>query len=482
MDKRTGRRVAAVSGAVAAAVLVAGASFAASADDPVTITVRADRPGTTIAPDAVGVDAPIWSGHLLDQPVSSLVRRAGIGRLEFDSGGVSDLYHWRDGSLSEDPDAAEHPYKYSTLKPAYSFDQFEQFASAVGATTLVHVNYGTGTPAEAADWVRHANKVQHYGVRDWVIGEEVWGNGGIDGLNFEPDAHQDKSPTAYANNVLAYAEAMRAVDPSIRIGLELTGRTTGPMRQWDSTVLAIAGPVVDFVDVHYFPVGAPDTSDAALLAMPRRIPANLAALRALVDANSGRPGHRVDLVIGETNSAAEQTPQQVSMFNALYLADNNLSLLENGVSSVGWWALHSRGSGTMGDLGLLSSGGCGPSGTDCQPPADTPFPPYHGMSLFGTVARPGGRLLPVTSGNPLVVGHAVREPDGSLAVLLGNEDPTNAQPVRLDLRGYRADRYGTVLGFQRGDTDIRRTGTGDATGVRTLPPYSLTVLLLRPAR
>lgn len=466
--------------AAAAALLAATPAYASASKsaDPTTVTVRADQPGAMLTPGAVGVNTPIWNGHLLDPRTAGLVRQAGVGMLEFNGGGVSDLYHWRDGSLSPDPDPAGHPYDYDSLTPAFSFDQFERTAQATGATTMVHVNYGTGTPQEAAAWVRYANLVKHYGVRDWAIGEEVWGNGGIDGIDFEPDGHADKSPTAYARNVVAYARAMKAVDPSIRIGVEVTGVASGPLRQWDSTVLAIAGPVVDFVDFHYYPFGATDTSDAGLLALTRQIPANVAALRRLVDADSGPAGHHVDLVAGETNSAVAVAPQQVSMFNALYLADNDLTLLDNGVRDVAWWALYNGGTASAGDLGLLSSGICDSSGGDCQPAAGTPFPPYFGLRLVGAVARPGGRMLPVASGNSLVRGHAVREADGSLAVLLANDDPDNAAPVRLDLRGYRAEGSVAVLGYRQGDSGIRTGRWSDPNGVLTLPPYSITVLRL----
>jgi hypothetical protein len=90
-----------------------------------------------------------------------------------------------------------------------------------------------------------------------------------------------------------------------------------------------------------------------------------------------------------------QAPQQITMFNGLYLADNNLSLLEHGARSVAWWALHNGGYGdTRGDLGLLSSGDCNTDNTICAPPANTPYPPYYAQQIVGAVARTGGRLAP----------------------------------------------------------------------------------------
>jgi hypothetical protein len=178
----------------------------------------------------------------------------------------------------------------------------------------------------------------------------------------------------------------------------------------------------------------------------------------------------VDLVAGETNSAVTMQPQQISTFNALYLADDVLSLLESGTRQVAWWALHNGGYGeTGGDLGLLSTGDCNDGGTICAPPVDTPFPPYYGMRLVGSMARAGGTLVPVSTGDPLVVGHAVREPDGKLAVLLLNENPTDPVTVRLDVRGHLVSE----TRYARGDAGIH-----EACGY-TLPAYSLTLFEYR---
>jgi hypothetical protein len=277
------------------------------------------------------------------------------------------------------------------------------------------VNYGTGTPEEAAGWVRHAGKR----VRYWAVGEEVWGNGSIPGVNFEPDAHADKSPAAYARNTLRFIAAMKAVDPTIRVGVEVTGIPFSPFKDWDETVLSIVGGAIDFADFHYYPFWLDDPSDEALLQVPRGISADVGALRALVDRYAG--GRQVDLIAGETNSDVRPTPRTISVVNALFLADDVFTLLESGARSVAWWALHNGGAeGT--DLGLLSN-------------EDKPFPPYDAMRLVASMARPGGRLVPVSSSNPLIVGHAVREPDGSLAVLLLNEDPVHEQRVRLNPAG-----------------------------------------------
>ena len=128
---------------------------------------------------------------------------------------------------------------------------------------MVIANYGTGTAEEAADWVRYANVTKGYGVKYWEIGNENYGNGHY-GAAWEADNHADKSPAEYANQVVAYADAMKAVDPTIKIGAVLTTPGNWPdgivaggdAGTWNQTVLSIAGPTIDFVILHWYPGGS----------------------------------------------------------------------------------------------------------------------------------------------------------------------------------------------------------------------------------
>jgi alpha-L-arabinofuranosidase len=458
----------------ATASLVGGGTAVAGPRTAPAVTVRMDDGLATVGRAAVGVNTPIWNGHLVDPGVAGLVRDAGLGTLVFNGGGVSDLYHWRDGSLSPDPEKDQHPIDYSTLPPKMSFDEFERVARDSGAGTLVHVNYGTGTPGEAADWVRHANLERHDGVRDWVIGEEVYLNGGVPNFpyNVEPDAHADRSAAAYGRNVVDFARAMKAVDPSIRIGVELAPPLPGsPFADWDREMLGAAAGAVDFVDLHWYPY----IPSQDFYAQVRDIPGLLDATRTLVDQTVGR---RVDIVVGETNSAVVPAAKQTAVDNAVFLADDELTLLEHGASAVDWWALHNGSQDNDVDLGLLSSGTTPDRGPGAQP-TDVPFAPYYGQRLTGELARPGGELVAVDSGDAAVVGHAARRPDGSVVVLLLNEDAGAAHRIDLRIPGYQVPLGGWRMFFGPGSTAVSRDW-GPVTGERTLPANSLTELVFRP--
>jgi hypothetical protein len=70
-----------------------------------------------------------------------------------------------------------------------------------------------------------------------------------------------------------------------------------------------------------------------------------------------------------------------------------------------------------------------------------------------------------------VIGHAVRGPGGTLAVLVQNDDPAKAAAVRFDVPGYRA-----VSARQYAATDPAPHPVAVGT---ELPPYSLTVIQFR---
>ncbi len=497
--------------AVAAAVLPAVAAAAPSGTD---VTVGS-RVVNTVSGSAIGVNTPFYNGDLTRSQTPALIRGAGLRTLEFNAGGPSDLYHFENGGwLSPDP-LGEQNGGYQDQVPQYSFDQFAHTAIASHAGMLVHVNYGTGPtdtaahpstpadpkpgdPAEAAAWVRYANVVHHYDVRDWVIGEEVWFNGSVSlpgfNLPLEPDAHTDKSPSAYARNTLDYVKAMKAVDPRIKIGIELypydpanlaAGGLDAGMKAWDDTVLSAPGLAdsIDFVDVHWYNAAVGGvSSDAGVLADTSHVAPAMASLRAELDSVSGRRQH-ISIVAGETNSATIARQQQDGPVGALFLLDDNLALLDNGVSSIDWWGLYdiprAGTDGSWGDLGLLSSGTCPagtPSGQSCEPAVGTPFAPYYTMRMLTSALGGGGSLLATTSGSSTLGAHAIRRSDGTLAVVLVNKDPQQAQNVHLTVpAGYRATR---TLTWRQGMTDAATTwGPAPA----TLAPYSATVTFYAPA-
>src|SRR4051812_48324863 len=188
----------------AATVVAAFPAPAAHADDPgpVTVTVNARSGLATVADTALGVNDAVWDSQLGTTAVSDLLGAAGVGMIRYPGGSYADIYHWKDNTA---------PGGY--VAPGTDFDTFMGSVKRTGAQPMIIANYGTGTAQEAADWVRYANVTKGYGAKFWAIGNENYGNGHY-GSAWEADDHADLSPTAYADEVIAYSDAMKAVDPT----------------------------------------------------------------------------------------------------------------------------------------------------------------------------------------------------------------------------------------------------------------------------
>ena len=461
----------------AAAPTARTAAAAVAADTTVDVDVRA---GLATVPDtAIGLNHAIWDAQLGTAAVSDLLKSAGVQMLRYPGGSYADIYHWRD-----------HTAPGGYVAPGTDFDTFMAAVRRVGAQPMIIANYGTGTPQEAADWVRSANVVKGYGAKYWTIGNENYGNGHY-GAAWEADNHADKSPAEYAANVVAYSQAMKAVDPSIKIGAVLTmpgnwpdGLVgSGDAGTWNQVVLSGAGAAIDFVDVHWYPGGG---TAAESLTKPQHLTDAAFLLRQQIARYAGANAGRIGISMTETNVGVGPNTQP----GALFLADAYSGLLEQGVFTVQWWNVH-NGIGTVstvaghtdyGDFGLLSSGNCTADGSVCEPAMNTPFAPYHALTMMSSFARTGDQLVRAGTSNPLVSAHASRRPNGDLAVLLVNLDPDNAHTVGVRYNGFTPlGAVPVVSSYTNGATTIETSSRGTASS-QTLPAYSLTLLTVRPNR
>lgn len=458
-------------GALVAGLLTAAAPT--TADTTITIDPRAGL--ETVAPTAVGVNDAVWDAQLGTTAVSDLLGNAGVKMIRYPGGSYGDIYHWQDNTA---------PGGY--VAPGTDFDTFMASAQRIGAQPMIIANYGTGSAAEAAAWVKYANVTKGYGAKYWTIGNENYGNGHY-GTAWEADNHTDKSPSEYAQEVVQYSEAMKAVDPTIKVGAVLTMPAnwpdaivgSGDQATWNQTVLALAGSHIDFVDVHWYPGGS---SEADALGKTAQLNDAVYLLKQQIDAYAGK---QLGISLTETNVGVGQDTQP----GALFLADTYTSLFENGIFTVDWWNVHNGlgnvstvgGQTDYNDFGMLSSGNCSADGTTCEPPMNTPFAPYYALQLVSRFVSPGDQLIRASADDPLVRVHAAVRPNGDLAVLLLNEDPSASRVADLNFQGWTASGTGaTVTTYGNGGSSLQTAAATSAT-TQTLPPYSLTLLTLHPA-
>jgi hypothetical protein len=491
----------------------------AGSDTPSTASIDLRSNLGMLSAIAVGANAAAWDHNLVDPSVPELLEDASIQVMRYPGGSTSDNYHW----LSNTPD---DPNQGGT-DPVANFDAYMSVVQHAGARAMITVNYGSGTEAEAADWVRYANlggrhyrgpvptypgaspHGHDYDIRYWEIGNELYGNGTY-GATWEVD-HKSHDPTTYGNGVVSYSAAMKAVDPSIRIGAVLTAPGNWPDGQtndaspkaWNDTVLPIACGSLDFVSIHWYPQGPTGESDAALLASPQNgestpvsytpsIADMVATLRSQLSQHCGAHASAVQIMVTETNSVSYNPGKQTtSLVNALFVSDQILTWLENGVANVDLWAIHNSpfdgnadpalyGDYAFGDYGILSRGLTSDKGA-VEPAAETPFPAYYGLQMLSYLGHDArSQLLGTSSSTPLVALHAVRQPDGKVHALLINKSPSDAYRVDLSLEGASVRGVARVFSYGKGDTSIHASSKpvrGSSFAIE-LGPYSITTVQL----
>ena len=217
--------------------------------------------------------------------------------------------------------------------------------------------------------------------------------------------------------------AMKAVDPTIKIGAVLTlpGNwpdgvvAPGDSADWNRTVLSIAGSADRLRDRALVPEAR--TARRHALQTPTAFPASWPSCA------RDRPVRRAERPERRHRDDRDRTPLRPdTQPGALFAADVYLTALENGVFTVDWWDTR-NGMGTIstapdgatdyGDGGMLSSGTC--QRRVCEPPLNTPFPSYYAIQMLSKVALPGDTLVKCGVGQPAGRVHAARNANGDLA-------------------------------------------------------------------
>jgi len=193
----------------------------------------------------------IWNSTTddLDPNMVKLARGLGTALMRYPSGFFSDFYHWKDsiGDRRLRP-KSRMLFVGSLTASDFGTDEALRFAGESGSELMMMVNITTGTPEEAAEWVRYVNNGTRR-VTYWEIGNEPY----VDLGQIDPSIPFD-TPQTYSDKFKAFATAMKEVDPTIKVGATMDfgyGYTTfHPYPTWTEDILKAVGPLIDFVSVH----------------------------------------------------------------------------------------------------------------------------------------------------------------------------------------------------------------------------------------
>jgi hypothetical protein len=511
----------------------------AAAASAQTVTVDLAKPINIVGDTPVGFPATMSSADTFKPEGIGLLRAAGLSTPRYPAPhGVADLYHWSTQKTAPYKGAAA-PYLAPESNFATFAQLAEKLGNALIVVNYGSSLDGTtgASPAEAAAWVAYANgdpsnslvlgkdatgadwktiaywatlrasaplatddgynflRINHpkpFGFKLWQVGDQLFNNGFLGGsYTGNPDLHGPApdgpkdlgklrkdpklSPTTFAENFKLFAAAMKAVDPSIQIGIAMIAPPPAdkPAPEWNRPVLKAACSAIDFVSLDYAisPTLAPDykTLDEANLFPYTRNDIGRMISGMLDDDKGVCPKDHTPRIA--LSSAVIPTWPKIDhpVVNALWIADTYALLEESGFLNIDW-------SDAYGDS-MIS--------------ADRKKfgPAYYGLQMLHIVAyKPGDALLDTKSSSSSVSVHATRRRDGIIGLLLVNTSTNAPATVKISLKngnvgttGKRFD-YGQAQ-FTQGIAPAASPLTvagGDFTV--TLPAYSITDLILPLAK
>jgi alpha-N-arabinofuranosidase len=267
-------RVRRSAGGAISLVLVALAGFASVGAAPqapaatapaVVVTVDASRPGSTINRHLfgqfaehlgkgiyegvwVGPESPIPNTRGIRNDVVTALKALKVPNVRWPGGCFADEYHWRKGigPLNARP-ATLNPNWGGVVEPnTFGTHEFLDFAAQIGAEAYLSVNVGSGTPAEAADWLEYLTTAE-----PTALAKERAANGhaapykiGILGIGNENwDCGGNMSADYYLSQLRIYSRFVRNFNPAQQKSDRMLKIAVGPgggeprFAEWTETIM-----------------------------------------------------------------------------------------------------------------------------------------------------------------------------------------------------------------------------------------------------
>jgi alpha-N-arabinofuranosidase len=287
---------------------------------------RRNDPGAVFAVAKIGALSPEWHKYTFElslsqgqvhplEPADFVIKVEGDGRVQLDQvslmpgdaidgldpdmvrmakemqtpllrfgGNFTSAYHWRDGVGPLDKrvsmlNIAWGIPEYNT----FGTDEFLQFCRLINAQPQIALNLGSGTPEEAADWVRYVDEhwEKHSGLL-WELGNELWGNWNLGYPTIDQLAERTRQ----------FSEAVRKADPGAR--LIATGQDPDVYKTWNARQLANPAGTFDFLSTHFVVTtdrtetqnASPDFMARAAFALPVELGRRLESMQAQINQSS----------------------------------------------------------------------------------------------------------------------------------------------------------------------------------------------------
>ncbi len=404
-----------------------------------------------ISPYLYGINTARWDESIFPGPPEDMllsadrdaiakIRAAGFSVLKYPGGTDADGYIWNDPK--------NNPAEMST-------DEYAQFLKAVGAVGFITVNFNE-SPELAAAWVRYVNKEKGYGIPFWEVGDEQWGWW----------ARGHDSPQHYAERFISFAQAMKSVDPSIKIAANV--KPGAGTDDWTGALLREAGEYIDMVTFTFYPLTSQvNEDDDTLFASIETFHRTYSEIRRSLRENL--PAEKADTMwivpVGYNSVNIYPGPITVSIANALWVGDMLGTMANLGVGMACYWAIHNAYPPRGGDYGVLSSDG-----------KNTPGYSYYPFQIFTELY--GNTAVRTSSSDKSLSAYASLKGRDTLSVVLINKSRDGVKQVAFDIRNFIPDASGRawILNEDRKYAGYREYRISGEKITLEVPPYSLVAI------
>lgn len=270
--------------------------------------------------------------------------------------------------------------------------------------------------------VKHYNLEKKLAIKYWEIGNE-------------PDGVTELTPEDWGKTTILAGQAMRKVDPSIKIG---GPSLMAPNMEWMERFLKVAGKMLDFVSWHRYG-GCSYNSERTLMERTSSYGMDVRSIRGLVKRIVGK---NLELSLNEINLSAEweiDVDNRIhALFNAAWYASVLKHLIEVGCELPMYYC-------ASGGLGVIYGGspnrwGKGPYLPYDAEPGEQTYPVYHAIWMYASLLK--DKLVYSNSDSKHVESIATKADSYYTLTLINKE----AHPYRAQLE---------ILGLPAGKLRVR---------------------------
>ncbi len=341
-------------------------------------------------------------------------------------------------------------------------DQWINAIKSVGAEPVVIVY--TKSAVDAANMVKHFNKDTNNPVKYWIVGNEPNING--------------YSVQSYSDYFNADYDAMKAIDPTIKIG---GGTTAWYDQTWLQQFLQLTGSKVDFVDFHGYPQqGTTDGDYTKLFQNADGYGNDVTKLRAVINSTVPSRASQIAIEVGEWELNWGGSAQNNINFHSVWAATAFGGILKAGGYSM-FYA----------DKGNLIYGSphtfIDSTGKSYSVVPDDTNPAYHGIGMFtgeGLFQHFGDTMVSATTTFPNIEVFASDNPKN---IVLINKDPSTTQLATVAVTGLSSGTFDVwrkdeSISPPNPPVKIGTVSIQNGTFTYQLTPFSVTTFVLTSAQ